>query len=125
MKKFILLSLFAAVIMAGFTTCKKTTTITCNLAKTDTAPSDMTIVFKAEKTGDGTISTLSYQVGTVTKTVTNPTLPWTTSVQASSGDAISITATGTTADGSITVSYEGENQTDKIQGEDYCSHTNN
>ncbi len=124
MKKFTILALLLSFVMVSFTTCKKDSGITCNLAKTDTAPSEMTILFKAIKTGDGVISTLTYQVGATTKTVTNPTLPWSVNVDASAGDAISITATGTTSDGSLTISYDGKNATDEIHGSDFCSHSN-
>jgi len=124
MKKYIALAVLLSFIMIGFTSCKKNTSTTCNLAKTDKAPSAMAIVFKATKTGDGAISTLTYQVGSTTKTVSNPALPWSVSVNASSGDAISISATGTTGDGSLTISYDGKNATSEIQGQDYCSHSN-
>lgn len=116
--------LLLSFIMIGFTACKKDTDTTCNLAKTDKAPSAMGILFKAVKTGDGVISTLTYQVGATTKTISNPALPWSVTVDASAGDAISITATGTTSNGSLTISYDGKNATDEIQGSDYCSHSN-
>ena len=105
--------------------CKKDSSITCNLSKSDTAPVDMSIVFKAVNTGDGAISTLTYKVGSTTKTISNPSLPWSISIDATSGDAISITATGTTKDGSITVSYDGIGSGNEIKGSDDCSHSNN
>ncbi len=127
MKKFTILTVLLSFIMIGFTSCKKNeTSITCHLGKADKAPSAMTILFKATKTGDGVISTLTYQVGSFTKTVSNPALPWNASVvNAAEGDNISITATGTTSEGSLTISYDGKNGTSEIQGKDYCSHSNN
>ena len=124
MKKVSVVALLLSFVMISFTTCKKDTKITCNLEKADKAPSEMTIVFKAVKTGDGTISTLTYQVGSTVKTISDPVLPWTVSVDALADDNISIKATGTTEDGSLTISYDGENATDKIEGEDSCSHSN-
>jgi len=124
MKKitFITLSLLFFVLISS--SCKKTTSTTCNLAKTDKVPSAMTIYFKADKTGDGTLSTLTYKVGTVEKTVSHPALPWSVQVSGSAGDNLSITAIGTTSNGSITISYDGKNATDEIKGSDYCSHSN-
>ncbi len=121
------LTAFLSILIIGFfTSCKKDNTeITCQLSKSDNAPSDMPIIFKAFNTGDGAISTLTYQVGTAIETVTSPVLPWSVEVDALAGDNISITATGTTKDGSLTISYEGKNDTDEIMGEDYCSHSNN
>ncbi len=125
MKKFTIMAILVSVIMIGFTTCKRDTSITCNLGKTDNALSNMTILFKAAKTGDGTLSTLTYKVGSTEKTISSPALPWSVNADASAGDAISITATGTTSDGSLTISYDGKNTTAEIHGSDYCSHSNN
>ena len=125
MKKISILAILLAFIIIGSTACKKDEEITCNLSKSDTAPVDMTIQFKAVGTGDGTISTLTYKVGATSKTVSNPSLPWSVSVDALSGDAISITAEGTTKDGSLTVSYDGQASGNEIEGLDDCSHSNN
>jgi len=127
MKKFIVFTTLLSLILLGvfFTSCKKDTEITCNLSKSDTAPSDMPVTFKAVNTGDGAISAITYQVGSKVETITSPSLPWTVELDAAAGDAVSISATGTTKDGSLTISYLGENSTSKISGEDYCSHSNN
>jgi hypothetical protein len=126
MKKLIVLATLLSFLMMGFyTSCKKKDTeITCNLSKSDTAPSDMPVTFKAVSTGDGAISTLTYQVGTTTITVTSPSLPWSVELSATANDAVSITATGTTKDGSLTISYDGTNATNTFYGEDNCSHSN-
>jgi len=126
MKKFIVISTIMSLILIGLSSsCKKDTEITCQLGKSDMVPSDMLITFNAVRTGDGAISTLTYQVGSTSKTVTSPSLPWTIEEDALAGDAISITAIGTTKDGSLTISYDGTNATSEITGEDNCSHSNN
>ncbi len=119
------IALILSLIMITYTACKKDTEITCNLSKTDNAPADMSVIFKAVNTGDGAISTLTYKVGSTTKTISNPTLPWSVTVDAFDGDAISITAEGTTSDGSLTVSYDGKGSGHEIEGSDNCSHSNN
>ena len=124
MKKISILAILLAFAIIGSTACKKDEEITCNLSKTGSASEDMSIEFKAEGTGDGTISTLTYKVGSTTKTVSNPSLPWSVTVSASGGDAVSITASGTTKDGSITVSYDGIGSGSEIKGSDICSHSN-
>ncbi len=124
MKKFTVLAVFLSFIMIGFTSCKKGTTITCNLAKADKAPVDMTITFKAIGTGDGTISSLTYKTSTKEETISNPALPWSITADAAAGTNISITATGTTKDGSVTISYEGKSGGSEISGSDFCSHSN-
>jgi len=124
MKKISILAILLAFAIIGSTACKKDEEITCNLSKIGSASEDMSIEFKAEGTGDGTISTLTYKVGSTTKTVSNPSLPWSVTVSASAGDAISITASGTTKDGSITVSYDGIGSGSEIKGSDDCSHSN-
>ena len=125
MKKISILAILLASVIISFSTCKKDEEITCDLSKTGTAPVDMIIQFKAVGTGDGTISTLSYKVGSTSKIVSNPSLPWTVSVSALSGDDISITASGTTKDGSLTVSYQGQASGNEIEGFDDCSNSNN
>jgi len=124
MKKIGVLAILLSFIMIAYTACKKDEEITCNLSKTGSTSVDMSVEFEAVSTGDGTISTLTYKVGSTTKTISNPTLPWSVTVNASAGDAISITASGTTKDGSITVSYDGIGSGSEIKGSDDCSHSN-
>ncbi|UBM63487.1 hypothetical protein LA303_05835 [Candidatus Sulfidibacterium hydrothermale] len=124
MKKFTFSTLFLAVLFIGLISCNKDDSDnTCNIGKSDTAPIAMDIHFSATQTGDGTIATLTYEVGNTKETVTNPSLPWSIDVQAAAGDAISITASGTADNGSIEVSYDGISGTTEIKGEDYCSHS--
>ncbi len=115
--------LLAGLIFA-LSSCKKNVDTACNLAKSAIAPSAMDITFKAVKTGDGTISSLTYKVGNTEKTVTDPRLPWSVTLGATKGSPISITATGRAKNGSLTISYNGENATGAIHGSDFCKHSN-
>jgi hypothetical protein len=126
MKKFFasLTVILGIVFLLGFISCNKDNSDnTCNIGKNDVAPAAMVIHFTASQTGDGIISTLTYAVGSTQKTISNPSLPWSTDVQAAAGDAISITASGKADHGSIKVTYDGTNETTEIKGEDYCSHS--
>jgi hypothetical protein len=123
MKKLLISILFLTGIMAGFTTCNNKVNTTCHLAKSNTAPVDMDVIFEADKTGDGVISTLTYQVGSLTKTFSNPPLPWSDTVSAKAGDEISITATGNTTNGTLSVSFHGENGKDHVKASDFCAHS--
>jgi len=104
-----------------FTGCKKERT--CDLNATNSAGPgvDMTITYKAEQSGDGEISSLTYLTGSGAVTVTNPSLPWTISVEALATQVVGITATGTTKKGSLTISYEGMSGGNVIYGSDFCN----
>lgn len=124
MKKNSILVLFLSFIMIGFTSCSKkdNSATTSSLdAGTEQTITDITIHFTASQTGDGAISTLTYTVGSASQTVTNPTLPWSVSVDANAGDNISMTATAITTNGSVKIEYDGSNATETIHGEDSCS----
>ena len=124
MKKFSALAILMSFIMIGFMSCSKSSsgpTTTSLDAGTEQAPSAMTINFTATQTGDGAITTLTYTVGTNTQTVSNPTFPWSASVDASAGDNVSMTATAVTTTGSVTITYDGQNATDHITGTDSVS----
>jgi hypothetical protein len=106
--------------------CKKGSEITCNLSTAaNQPPVDMSVVYTATQTGDGTISSLSYETITGTVTVPNPTLPWTVVVNVLSTTAVKISASGTTKNGSLKISYSGETSTSKISGSDYCEQQTN
>lgn len=119
MKKISFLVFLLSFIMIGFTSCSKSNSgpTTTNLdTGTKQAPSAMTINFTATQTGDGTITTLTYTVGSNSQTVTNPTLPWSASLDALKDDNVSITATAITTNGSVTINFDGQNSTDHITG---------
>lgn len=122
-----LFMLVIAFVAISFSSCKKDSEITCNLNAGDKATNEMTITFTATKTGDGVISSLTYKTSEKEETITNPTLPWTIVVDATEGTDFSIVADGTVKDGSITVAYSGvelENPDNKMEGSDFCSHSN-
>lgn len=123
MKKITVLALFLSVLMIGFSSCKKSASSTTTNLDTGVqqAPSAMTINFSATQTGDGTITTLTYTVGSTTQTVTNPTFPWSAAVDASAGDDVSMTATAVTTNGSVVITFDGQNNTDHITGRDSVS----
>lgn len=121
MKKSLLLVFVLALIGILFSTCKKDDEITCNLSTGKDAPSDMVIIFKAEQTGDGKITELTYKTSEEQQTLSNPSLPWVRSVDAKGGTALSITAKGTVKNGSLQISYVGVTATDSIAGSDFCS----
>jgi uncharacterized lipoprotein YajG len=124
MKKSLKLTLVLIVAIVSITGCKKSATeITCNLATAATQPPvEMNIVYSASRTGDGSISSLSYRTITGMVTVQNPQLPWTITVPVLTTTDVSITATGTTTNGSIKITYEGNSGGSSIQGSDYCEH---
>lgn len=106
--------------------CKKTSEITCNLNTSATQPPvAMNVVYAASQTGDGSISTLSYTTTTGTVTVQNPSLPWTVTVAVLTTTNVSISATGTTKNGSLTITYDGTAGGATIHGKDYCEQQTN
>lgn len=110
-----------ATMLIGLSSCKKEKEITCNLSKSDQAPVDMTITFKATRTGDGVITSLTYQTSEKTETIPNPILPWTINAEAAGSTTVTISATGTVKNGSLKIEYHGISGGDEIEGSDYCS----
>lgn len=124
MRKYALLFIVLSFVLVIFESCKKDEEITCNLDAPGQVTDDMTITFSATKTGDGVINTLTYKTSEGEVTIDNPSLPWTLNVDADGGANISITAQGTVKDGSLTVAFSGESQGSTIEGNDFCSHSN-
>jgi len=108
----------------AFSACKKEKEqITCNLMATpDSTRASMTVVYTATQTGDGTISSLSYATSSGMVTVNSPSLPWTLTVQAPPNTKITMTATGTVTNGSITIDYLGTGGGYTIHASDNCTH---
>lgn len=125
MKRILFLMFIIFVTLTGFLSCKKDKEKTCNLSTAQTAPVDMTISFKAEQTGDGAISSLTYGTGSTNITVASPNLPWNIKANALAGENVSISATGTTTNGSLTVSFSADTLSSSISGSDYCEDENN
>ena len=123
MKKQIIFLIFITVVFVSFIGCKKNTAITCNLATTATQPPvEMNIVYTAIQTGDGAIASLSYVTISGTVTVQNPQLPWTITVPILTTTNVAISATGTTNNGSLKITYDGTNGSATIKGSDFCEH---
>ena len=123
MKKQMILLIVITVVFVSFIGCKKNTEITCNLATSATQPPvEMNIVYTAEKTGDGTIAFLSYVNISGTVTVQNPQLPWSITVPVLTTTNVAISATGTTNNGSLKITYDGTSGSATIKGSDFCEH---
>jgi len=123
MKKLSALAILMAFIMIGFMSCSKDSSssspTTWNLdAGSHQVSNDMTITFSAAQTGDGVISSITYTVGPSSQTVTNPTLPWSVDVSAKAGNNVSMTAIGTTTNGSVTITYGGSGGGETVYKED-------
>lgn len=124
------LIMFLLLLGIGLIGCKKAKEITCSLYAAPSQPViAMTVVYAAAQTGDGTISSLSYETNAGTVTVSNPTLPWTISISVLSGTNVKMSASGTTKNGSLKISYAGEgttgSSTSKISGSDSCEQQTN
>lgn len=126
MKKYLIHIMLFSVVIIGLLGCKKTNEITCNLSTTSSQPPvEMNITYSATQTGDGTISSLSYMTIAGTMTVQNPTLPWSVTVPALTSTNVSISATGTTKNGSLKISFEGISGGATISGSDFCEQQTN
>jgi hypothetical protein len=105
--------------------CKKETkeTVTCSLAANpDTITVAMTVVYTATRTGDGTMSSLSYATSSGMVTVNNPVLPWTITVQVPANTKITMTASGTVTNGSLGIDYLGNGDGHTTHASDNCAH---
>ena len=84
-----------------------------NLAVTPTeANMDYSVEYKAEKTGDGQLSQIVYNTNDGQVTVDNPSLPWTVTVNIVQGTNISLEASGTASNGSVTITAKAEHNSD-------------
>jgi hypothetical protein len=123
MKKFLTPILLLSLLLGFGAGCKKDKETTCSLATAvNRPPVAMNVTYVATATGDGVISTLSYIDGSGLVTVSNPTLPWTTTVSVPADADVRITASGTVKNGSLKVEYAGMSGGVTISGSDMCSH---
>lgn len=126
MKKRLVHIVFLTVAVIALIGCKKTKEITCSLSTAASKPPvEMIITYTATQTGDGALSSLSYATISGTVTVQNPSLPWTITVSALTSTDVAISATGTTKDGSLKISYEGVGSGATISGSDFCEQQTN
>jgi hypothetical protein len=101
---------------------------TCNLATSDTiVPAGMSVTYRATKTGDGSISSLSYGTNDGLQQVTNPALPFTQTVTLGAGTHALMSATGTVRNGMLKIEFTGSSSTGgtttTIEDSDSCSQT--
>lgn len=118
----VLMIILIALAMAG---CKKETkeTVTCSLlANPDTVSVGMTVVYSATRTGDGTMSSLSYATSSGMVTIPNPALPWTITIQVPANTKITMTASGTVTNGSLDIDYKGTGDGHNTHASDNCAH---
>jgi hypothetical protein len=126
MKKYLNHLMLISIVIIGLLGCKKTSEITCNLSTASSQPPvEMNITYTATQTGDGAISSLSYMTIAGTMTVQNPTLPWSVTVPVLTSTNVSVSATGTTKNGSLKISYEGNSGGATISGSDFCEQQTN
>lgn len=97
---------------------------TCELNAGDRPTVEIDITFTATSTGDGEITQLTYIVAGEETVVSNPNLPWEIDVLIPAETDFSISANGSTTNGSITVAYSGTAISYEISGSDSCSHEN-
>jgi hypothetical protein len=126
MKTKLLYIVFLSVILVGLTGCKKSSEITCGLSTSASLPPvEMNVIYTATQSGDGVISSLSYVTISGTVTVPNPSLPWSVTVPVLTSTSVSISASGTTKNGSLEISYNGISGGSSISGRDYCEQQTN
>jgi hypothetical protein len=83
-----------------------------------------TVTYRAARTGDGSISSLTYADGSgSTQTVSSPSLPWTmTETIPATGNA-SISANGQVANGTLEIEFSATNGSATVDGSDSCAQT--
>ena len=122
-RKYLTFSTFTLVLLLSLVNCKKKDqAITCYLScDAKKASVGMTIIYTATQTGDGTMATLSYVTSTGTVTIANPKLPWADTVFVPANTSVTLSATGTTTNGSLQVTYQGGEGGIIIVGSNSCS----
>jgi hypothetical protein len=121
MKNNLVFALYLSLTLIVLISCKKTKDITCDLSTSASQPPvEMNVLYTASQTGDGTISSLTYATISGPVTVQNPALPWTVTVPVLTSTNVTMSATGTTRNGSLTITYDGFNGGVSIHGTNSC-----
>jgi hypothetical protein len=97
--------------------------LTCNLTAELSLDegSDFSVTYEATRSGDGSISSLTYTgAAGGRQTVTNPSLPW-THTETMVSTAASMTAGGEVTDGSLTINLEAVSGGLTLGQSDACS----
>lgn len=90
--------------------------------QTDISNGVGTVTYTASRTGNGSVSTYSYSTDGGLVTVTDPTLPYTATVELATARA-SATALGTASNGSITIGWQIASEGSPEQDSVTCSHS--
>jgi hypothetical protein len=103
-----------SIILAAGISCSKSSnssSSTCTASTGDALPltSNQAVSYTASVTTGATISTISYQDSAGMTTLNKPSVPFSKTVNLKSGSTASITASGTTNSGKITVTSNGIN----------------
>ena len=93
----------------------------CNLDTAESGDIGGTVTYRAEKTGDGVVSSLTYATDTGPQLVPSPILPYMQTVTLTSAHA-RLQATGSVTNGSITISYSASGGPEQQQA--MCSASN-
>jgi hypothetical protein len=112
MKSAYLKMIFISLLTIVAFSCKKssnTNNSTCTATTGDTGPlsSNQSVPYTASVTGGATITSLTYQDSAGMTTIKNPPLPFSKSVNLKSGTTVSISASGSSNSGEITVTSNG------------------
>lgn len=129
MPKKIILIIMALFLVVNFSACDSTDSEPeaqrkeCNLsAEALLIAPTYDVTYTAENTGDGTITKLTYIDNSGTKTIENPTLPWSLTVTITEVNLIAkITAEGSTLNGSLTVKINGTKNGSTFSALDNCA----
>ena len=84
--------------------------------------SDYRVVYTVDANGESVITSLSYRDrGGALRTVTNPTLPWSTRLAIEPGEQASLSATGTVTSGTFTVRLSATNNRNTVTLNQGCA----
>lgn len=83
-------------------------------------PLPIQVKFKAEKTGDGVITNISYMDNNGLIVVENPVLPWEKTISLTDTNSVSMSAAGTVKNGSLQIKYEAEKSGVTYSASDKC-----
>lgn len=83
--------------------------------------SDYRVVYTVDKNGESVITSITYRDrGGALRTVTNPTLPWSTRIALEPGEQASLSATGTVTSGTFTVRLSAINNRNNLTLDSGC-----
>jgi len=83
-----------------------------------------TVVYQATRTGDGSISSLTYtDAAGNSQSVANPSLPWSQTETLNVGANAAIGANGSVTNGGLNISFSATNGSATVDGSDSCAQT--